>query len=556
MDCTRHPNSERGLSLVEVIIAGIVLLIAGTAISGLLVNSVKSQATLSKDERRIAVAEGIYERLKSETGWMAPAAADCQSMPPGALSVTCKSAWLNANFGASTLANQSGSAQPVAYMTDIRVIGIDDSYDDVRQDDRDGTRPDYYAARVRVRQKSTDKWFTVEGTIDPPGRISTGALSLSICRVTRQYDERTPIAGCPDTKQDTLLGFPAGSPWGGNTNVRQDWDAARDRGRSGGNWDMVSYNLAPAGGVQVTVQQYPNASGVQRDAVPAGWGGVPGCTVMGGRKIVRCTIASGGNERVVSGLIPGRYQVAVTGIPRGYESWPLHSIPSNNTALVEKGRRSRVLQVIRPVARASYAGDPSYDVDLWSCDHSEVQSWGSGPCVNRIEPYGISGYLAPAPSSRAHWSNYASAATGASRIRFRNLAPGLYSARMVTAGKSSLSLHQGPAARGSDLQFLWINPVADGVAGGDAPDSGTASWTRHWCDYDRRVAYLSGVGLGPGGGNVPHTHYTYTRVRNADGTWSWVVTGSYIHQHYYYPATSCRSSGGGGGPPGPGSGGA
>jgi hypothetical protein len=121
----------------------------------------------------------------------------------------------------------------------------------------------------------------------------------------------------------------------------------------------------------------------------------------------------------------------------------------------------------------------------------------------------------------------------------------------VRDGDTSLSLHQGPAPSGADLKFLWIDPVAGGLGGGDSPNSGNASWTRHWCDYARRVSFLAGVGLGPGGGNIPHTHYTYDYSTTPP-----TVTGSYIHQHYYYPATACQSSGGGGGPPGPGSGGA
>lgn len=543
-------RDERGLSLIEVVIAGVVLLIVGTVASGLLIDTVKTQTSLSRDERRIAVAEGIYERLRSETRWMQPNAANCQSMATGQLTVTCNSAWLNANYGGSDLVDQSDTSMPIRYQTDIRVVGMDDSYDGVRANDRDGTRPDYYAARVRVRKDASERWFTVEGTVDPPGRLSTGALEVAVCRVSRQYDERLPIAGCPVTRQDTLLGFPASGPASSNENARHDWQAALDRGGSGGNWNMVTFGLRPANGVRIQMEQYPDpVSGTVRDAVPPGWTSPAGCNVSGNRKVVTCQMG-GSPTREVTGLIPGRYRVTTTSIPNGYEIWPLHSIPSNNTAIVEKGRRSRVLQVIRPVQRAGY------DVDLWSCDHSEVQSWGTGPCVNRIEPSGVSGWLVPAPSSRAHWSDYASAPRGARRIRFRDLAPGLYSARIVTAGKSSLDLHQGPSARGADLRFLWIDPVANGVAGGDAPNSGNASWTRHWCDYARRVAFLSGVGLGPGGGNVPHTHYIYTRVRNADGTYSYVITGSYIHQHYYYPATACQSSGGGGGPPGPGSGGA
>ncbi len=548
-DTLRHMRREQGLSIIEVIVACVVLLVVGAALSGLFVDTVKTQSKLSLNERRMAVAEGVFERLKSESGWMAAGAGNCQSMPTGNVNITCNSAWLSANFQASALANQSGTTAPVTFQTNIRIVGIDDAFDGQRQSDRDGTRPDYYAARIQVRRDANEEWFTLNGTIDPPGRVTTGALKVIVCRVSRQYDERIPIAGCPNNRPDSLLAFPAGSPFGGNTNVQQDWEAALDRGRNGGNWNMVSFNINPANGVQLSIEQYPGPSGVQRDAVPPGWNGPGGCSATANRKRVTCSVNGAGAPLNVTGLIPGRYSVSVTGVPNGYVIWPLHSIPSDNTAIVEKGRSSSVLQVIRPVDRAFY------DVDLWNCDHSEVQSWGTGPCENNAKPSGMAGFLAPAPSSRGHWSNYASVGPNAQRIRFTNLVPGLYSARIVTQGKSSLLLHQGPAANGADLKFLWIDPVANGVGGGDAPNSGTASWTRHWCNYARRVSFLAGVGLGPGGGNVPHTHYTYTQVTNADGTTSWVVSGSYIHQHYYYPATACQS-GSNPPPPGGGSGGA
>lgn len=542
----RHTPREAALTIVEVVIAAMILLIVGVASTGVLASSVKTQSRVSNDERRMAVAEGIYERLRSETSWMAPGAANCESMAPGVVQVTCSAAWLNANFQTSTLADQTGTTPPVRYQTQIRIVGVDDAYDGQRQSDRDGTRPDYYTASVGVRRSADEAWFEVEGTIDPPGRVTTGALDIAVCRVHRQYDERIPISGCVTGVDQELLGYPAGDAGSSNTNSQHDWEAALDRARNGGNWDMVSFGLRPSNNVQVRIEQYPDpATGAQRDAVSPSWGGVPGCSASGNRKRVTCNMGGGAPEREVSGLIPGRYSITITTVPNGYEVWRLHSIPSNNTAIVEKGRRSRVLQVIRPV------DVPSYDVDLWSCDHSEVQTWGTGPCVNRLEPGGLSAFLVPAPSSRAHWSDFASAPAGASRIRFRDLAPGLYSARMVTAGKTSLSLHQGPAASGADLKYLWINPVRNGIGGGHDPNSGRASWTRHWCDYARRVAFLSGVGLGPGGGNVPHTHIIYDYSTTPP-----TPIGTEIHQHYYYPATDCVPGGGGGGPPGPGTGGA
>ncbi|MCB0879632.1 MAG: hypothetical protein KDC46_11735 [Thermoleophilia bacterium] len=562
-------RGERAFGLVEVIVAGVVLMIVAAAISTVVVGTLKSQASLTRSERKTAVAEGLFERLKADNDWAGPNGANCNSMPMGQTTTPCKAAWLRSHYAADRIVDQSDSSSPITYDIRYKVVGVDDALDGVGQNDADGTRPDYYDAEIRVRRDSQDKWAVMRGTIDPPGRASTGALTINVCQVKRQWDERIPIASCPEDNE-VLLGYPAGGlppPFGSNTDkhAQYDWRAALSQAGSAGGavgWKRVTYLVEPANGVQVRLTKRAEPGITDFTVYPAGWTPPGNCSGSAGRTAVTCTVTGANPLVTVPGLLPGHYDVKLvdSSIPHGYEPWSLQSIPSGDTAIVEGGRTSRALQVIKPVDRSSYT------VDLWSCDESEVQTWGTGPCVDRIEPYGFSGYLAPAASARAHWSfdssqswltgsGVESVGAGARSITFNGLAPGLYSGRVVTGSQGSYQLTRGPD--GTPLEFMWIDPVAGGLAGGDDPNSGEATYTRHWCDYDRRVAYLAGVGLGSNGGYVPRTVYEYDSVLQEDGTYASVVTGSHIVQDYYYSAdASCKSSGGTGTPPGPGSGGA
>jgi type II secretory pathway pseudopilin PulG len=544
-------HSEGAITMIEVVVATMIVIVIGAALTTTMLSSVRTQGAATLSERRLAVAEGLFERLKADSRWLSPGGAGCHAMAPAATTVTCSSTWLNTHYGADAIVNQSGTERSIRYETDIRVVGHDDALDGTGTDDQDGMRPDYYVATVRVRrQASTDTWAEVTGTINPPGRITTGALSINVCQVVRQWDERIPVAACPQ-QHEVLLGYPAGgvlAALGGSTDrhAQADWAAAIDRaGPSGGDigWKMVTYDVRPATGVEVRMRRN-DGKPVRTDGFVA----PSGCWSPSDLE-VRCLTTAAVPIRRISGLIPGHYDIEMVGIPAGYEAWPLHSIPSGDTAIVEAGRSSRVLQAIRPRSRAAYT------VALRSCDHSEVMTWGSGPCVDNIQPYGLSGFLAPAASARANWSHSGplfgggaqSVGAGASQITFENLAPGLYSGRIVTQGQSSLTLTDG--AGGAALRYMWLNPNQDGLATGDVPASGVPTYTRHWCDYDRRVSYLAGVGLPSGGGTIPHTHYTYDSYGN--------VTGSYVHNHVYYSADAyCASGSSGGGPPGPGSGGA
>lgn len=571
--------AESGFGMVEAIVAATIVLLIGAAISTSFISTMRTQNKAAGSERKIGAAEGLFERLKADSTWAGPQGANCSTMPAGQTRWGCDASWLQNRYRNDPVLVQNTATQTIRYEADLRVFGVDDNLDGTGNGDADGQRPDYYEATVRVRRAgSTDRWSTLTGNIEPPGRVSAGAISINICTVKRQWDERIPIASCEDRRpKEILLGYPAGGALaarGGaaGTHAAADWTAALDRAPSSAGprgWAMVTYHIEPARNTTIELARTDG-----RSVRAPGFTPPPGCSSPT-PSVVRCVTSPTRPIMRVASLTPGRYQARITRFPYGYVPWPLHSIPSGDTAIVEAGRTSRVLQVLRPVDRgkspdsvARYS-TPKYAVNLWNCDNSEVEYWATGPCRAGTTG-GFSGYLAPAASARARWSFDSSSSPTSSGvesvgprvpfIEFDNMPPGLYSGRVVKASQKSKRLRAGPGPRGGGaVPFIWIDPIRDGL-GGDEPASRQTNYTQEWCNYHRRVAFLARYGLGPDGGIYNHSHPIYQRTTDASGRTIWVIVGYQTHQHHLYGATQrCPlSSGGGPGapPPGPGSGGA
>lgn len=563
----RPHGREAALTLVETVVAGMVVLIIGVALTTLLTSTVRTEARTSLHERKLAAAEGVFEQLKADNAWAGANGAGCNKMPmpDDNHQVSCDNQWLrerfmgaNAQDSAARLVDQSGGDQAVEFEVAFNVKGIDDSADGVDDKDIDGTRPDYYAAEVKVRQDRPhlddanpahdarqDRWVVLNGKIDPPGRARTGSITISICKLARQWDERIPISGCPEADRFPL-GFAAGNMQSGDAHAAVDWGVWRNRvHQSAGDagWKMVTYDVRPAADVNIFMERVDDN---RRVLVHENANSLPtGCMLMQSGRELHCQVTSG--EITVSGLRPGKYSVQIQHGIDGYELSHLHSIPASYYALVESKKPSRVLQVLRPKTQT-----PQYDVSLWNCDRTYEEGWGGGVCKNESK-WGVSGYLVPAPSSRARWSKKASVGAGAPKITFTGLAAGIHSPRIVFESQSFVGLTQGNAPNGPALPYIWLDPEKDGLSGGDAPNSGQLSYTQNWCDYGKRVAWLSGSwGLGPNGGTVEHENHSYTT-----GTPPNTTTHYYDETHYLYSATDyCLSSGGGGAAPGGGSGGA
>jgi hypothetical protein len=196
-------------------------------------------------------------------------------------------------------------------------------------------------------------------------------------------------------------------------------------------------------------------------------------------------------------------------VPHGYDSWDHESVPTGGIAIVEVAKRTRVLKVFKPKMRYTGAG---YSIGLRNCD---VGPYFFTICNSGLK-YGISAWLAVSTVGRTEWScetncddgaTPASAGAGATSIRFHNLRPGLYQRGLVfplngtpnpAIGRICPWSEPNSNSCPSEPPWMWINPINDGVAGGDIPASGQGKWTQFWCDpATRGPAIAAGAAMDP-----------------------------------------------------------
>ena len=235
------PRSERGFSMIEIVIAMLVLTLVGSAVAAGVVSSQKAGAKAKVADRQYAAAEAAFEFLQSDPRWARTNIANCHTMGAGALVVNCTNTVLE-NLVKATSILKSPKTGATQFQIAVKAIGYDSAADDTKANDIDGLRPDYYAVDVTITvvgNPAADP-VRVSGTIDPAGRASRGALTIQACIVERQYDERLPIGSCP-VPRDRLMAFPALIPFGAagassaaNQFAARDWGIALDLANGGG----------------------------------------------------------------------------------------------------------------------------------------------------------------------------------------------------------------------------------------------------------------------------------------------------------------------------------
>jgi hypothetical protein len=211
----------------------------------------------------------------------------------------------------------------------------------------------------------------------------------------------------------------------------------------------------------------------------------------------------------IGGLKPGLYSIDAA-VPNGYEAWDHESVPTGGIAIVEVAKRTRVLKVFKPVER--YTGAAGYAVGLRNCDAGPYFYTICNPGLK----YGISAWLAVSTVGRTEWScetdcqngaTPASAPAGANFIRFHHLRPGLYQRGLVFPLNGAPNPDIGRICPWSvpdsnscpnEPDWMWIDSVNNGVAGGDKPASGQGKWTQFWCNpATRGPAIAAGAAMDP-----------------------------------------------------------
>jgi type II secretory pathway pseudopilin PulG len=520
-------RSERGFSIVEIIVAMVVLTLVGSAVAAGVVSSQKAGAKAKVASRQYSVAEAAFEFLQSDPRWARTNIANCHTMAPTATSVNCTSSVLQTLVkGTSILKSPKTGAYQ--FQAAIKAVGYDSEADDTGANDVDGLRPDYYAVDVTVTVIGNPGATPVKvsGTIDPAGRASRGALTIQACVVERQYDERLPIGACP-VPRDRLMAFPALNPFGSagassaaNQFASRDWGIALDlaKGSIGSAaHDRLSMGVRPIQ-TQLTIKKMPTdidpVSTIEGAGLilPAG----QGCSWNASRIKCNSSVQKTTPQKqeyptatiTIGGLKPGLYSIDAA-VPSGYEAWDHESVPTGGIAIVEVAKRTRVLKVFKPKIR--YTGGAGYAVGLRNCDAGPYFYTICNPGLK----YGISAWLAVSTVGRTEWScetdctngaTPASAPAGANYIHFHNLRPGLYQRGLVFPLNGAPNPDIGRICPWSEPDsnscpnvpdWMWIDSINAGI-GSDQPVSGDGKWTQFWCNpATRNPAIAIGAAMDP-----------------------------------------------------------
>jgi type II secretory pathway pseudopilin PulG len=335
MRVTRTSERERAFTIVEVLIGALLVVAVLAGAMYFIAGSGKSQQKALVRTRMASAAQDISQRVRADGTWL-------KSHPECRTQSSCD---VSDDFPAPT--PRSGDPK----LTSAVEISAIDSESDLRgRDDRDGVTPDYYRIHVTVSMPSAEqaKWgkqqpFEVTSTIDATaiGR-ATGSITLEICEVVNQVDERMSIAGCNDggsgdvrrdmNKQPEPCSSPFPLGWNGWLNARPvlplGCNDAFDSARSTHPY-LAQVHLKPASGVGVTLTRETSDGG-------------PGTT-----RSLADGYRSGASTYDFTGLPAGTYRINVTA-GSGRQLWKTKTVPSALKTSVQANQEARTLVVVRP----------------------------------------------------------------------------------------------------------------------------------------------------------------------------------------------------------------
>lgn len=442
VDSTPAPGGRRrfqtGFTVVEVIVALTLMSILMAGGTTIIASSDRSQAKSKARNKQTAAAEAIFERLHASHTWATNAA--CATAP-----YTGCSSYLTDLYASDPMLTDEASGLKLSLQ--ITADATDSPSDGKDVDDEDGVLPDYY--RVSVKVKPTDtfaslKPATTGGVINPPARVSTGAIEVRMCRAYPQVDERIAIASCGTGSADQLkLQAP--------TNCTATYDCYAYSRAATDNPAYTSMSLAPATGQSFSLL-----------------GPLPETTVA------KTGVTDSNGHAKAVGLQPGQYRLQVTP-PAGYRTWASHSVPTAGVATVEAGKSNHLLQVFQPEAAGNYRvhARTRITTDPWN--------------VYTV-PYSLKRIvfrLIPVPYGRVSFGRWTTIPAGQGYADVQRPAPGLYAMSVIRSPGARIS-NMVPAY-GASTGYLWINRAGGSLA--TAP--GQSVIQRDHCDPAGRQGLIN-----------------------------------------------------------------
>ncbi|MCW2924822.1 MAG: hypothetical protein JWM98_2226 [Thermoleophilia bacterium] len=511
VDQPRARRSELAFSVIEVIVAAMLLVVALGGAIVIAQGSSHATTTSTVRQAQTAILASAAEKVRSDSSWTSNKPLTCGSVGQ----TTDITAWLRSRIARELLPDASRASTFVVTAT---ARAVDSGADGRCPDDADGIVPDYYDIEVVARPDASTAARTPNAApitqrfqVDFSSRTSGGKLSIQACYAYPQTDARIPTGSCDENGTGGMVILPpAQVPLDGTT-----------LGTCAGGADCTAWTCAhPLLDAACESGQFGNDLFISvRPIAASGWSyTVTGADPNTRSEPVRTGRLDNSGSTTIDSMLPGRYQVRVNP-PPAIVPWETHSVPASGIATVERGIRSRIVQMFRPAPRTKPLVVPIQSREITD------PPWVGQPIVPRRVGGNVTYELVPAPLGRASNPSSVTVHPGDTFAQFDDVEPGLYAAKLRQSGGGYKDITDSAG-------FFFVPPGT-----GDPITLPTRPWRIQydWCDAPRRERqYVDVYGEG-------------TVIANpADPSETWKVT-------------SCYSSGGGGGsgppPPNPGGGG-
>jgi type II secretory pathway pseudopilin PulG len=554
MPTVAEPRREQGFSLVETIVAAVLLGVTVTSVVFVANATTRSNTKVRLADKQVAVLAGVSENVRSDSSWAAEQEIACEDIDqPIRLD-----GWLRDNLDRELAEDPqtgaefrvSGFARPVDSPSDGACGSADG--------DEDGILPDYYDVTITTSLDNATKArfdgiepIAQRFQMDLAKRMAGGRLTIQACYAWPQVDLRIPTSSCGDSA--AIERVPIAPPTGAGTLSDGTNACANDDERYANDcetWRCANpalHGSCPLGmsgrSDYVEVQLRPGAGWT--------WSLRPRGADDAEAPVASGTLDSTGSAKVTN-LKPGDYDVSIEpGSDVPVVPWATHSIPLDGEVTVSSGRAARAIQMFRPARRNDDLRIPVFTVDQTWYGARPPDEYTAPPLPGLVAPLSGPRYvrLVPFPFGRTGRGASTTINTGDTEAVFRNVEPGIYTLSLSTSQTDDTQLHGTWGGHGtkrgiaSNAGFLFVPPTDnDPIAvPGTLPDGVTP--------VTRRIEF----------GYCRSNEFAFWGVAN-----KWVrfppgtrPVGIYNHGlGDYWEVSSCSNRvGGGGGPIGPGGGG-
>lgn len=212
---TTRARRERGAILIELLVGVVILAILAVGAIAVTSKSGRHEVANQARNRLTATGESVLERIRTEGDWMRTDR--CVNAPESG----CSLDYLFDGTGTGIYAKPDPSLQDDDFGKTIVKVTAVGSKDGLGTSEVETDIPDSYSVRIELSYEDAAridpnlKPVIVESTLAVNASVETGALTVQVCRLRGQADERIAYGNCDTTHSVRMKpghGFGAPSP--------------------------------------------------------------------------------------------------------------------------------------------------------------------------------------------------------------------------------------------------------------------------------------------------------------------------------------------------------